>query len=320
MSFLQNAPQSEPAGLIFDVQGHSVHDGPGARTLVFFSGCGLRCAWCANPEGRELRRRLMYKAQLCRDCPARCVEACAQGAAQPADHGAPIRFDRARCDYCDRMECVDVCYRGALQRSGRWYTVEELMRVFRRDRDYWGAEGGVTLSGGEPLVQADFVASLVRRCHDEYISVCLETHACVPRAALQAVLPYVEWLLVDLKHPDSARHLAGTGVSNETILENIAWIASSGWPGRMVVRMAIIPGYNDTAQTAEEAATFLERSGLGEINLLPFHRLGASKYEQLGKPYDYAQVPALAPEALEPLARVYRSRGIRCYVGAETPF
>jgi len=218
------------------------------------------------------------------------------------------------------MDCVNVCYAGALQTSGDWYTVDELMRVLNRDRYYWGSEGGVTLTGGEPLLQEGFVLDLLERCHDAYVDTCVETSAYVPRSMLQAVLPYIQWLFVDIKHMDSAKHLEGTGVPNEPILDNIRWIASNDWPGRMVLRMPVVPAFNDDVANAEATACFLAEIGQREINLLPFHRLGASKYEQLGMTYKYQDQASPDHDSLESLASIYAERGIACHLGAETPF
>ena len=163
------------------------------------------------------------------------------------------------------------------------------MRIFQRDRSYWGEEGGITLTGGEPLMQEEFVLHLLERCHDAMIATCVETSGQVSRAMLQAALPFIQWLFVDLKHMDSGKHLEATGVPNETILDNIRWIAGSDWPGRMVLRMPVIPGFNDTVDNAEATAALLAEIGSSEINLLPFHRMGTSKYEQLGMRYAYAE-------------------------------
>ena len=308
-------------GLIFDIQGHSIHDGPGTRTLVFLIGCPLRCNWCSNPEGLWLRQRLMYKPLYCKNCSARCVPRCAKGAARVVESvSRPIIFDRPQSDGCDSMDCIEVCYARALQPSGKWYTVDDLMRVFTRDRCYWGSGGGITLTGGEPLLQQEFVLRVLERCHDTGIATCVETSACVPRTVLQTVLPYIQWLFVDLKHMESAKHQDGTGSGNELILDNIRWIRGTNWPGRMVVRMPVVPGFNDTVANAEATAGFLVDIGLSEINLLPFHRLGTTKYEQLGMAYEYAEQAALSQSCLERLAVVYRDRAITCYLGADTPF
>jgi glycyl-radical enzyme activating protein len=313
-------PAVETKGLIFDIQGHSIHDGPGTRTLVFLSGCPLRCKWCSNPEGLILGQRLMYKSRLCRNCPARCVSACPQGAVQLPPDGLPVVFNRMQCDCCETRDCINVCYTGALQASGKWYSVDELMQVFNRDRCYWGPQGGVTLTGGEPLMQEEFVLALLEHCQRVYVDTCVETSGYIPRSVLQAALPRIHWLFVDLKHMDSAKHLEATSVPNEMIIENIRWIANSDWPGKMVLRMPVIPGFNDDVANAQATAAFLDEIGQREINLLPFHRLGASKYEQLGMTYEYAEQAAPDEESLESLAAAYRQRGIACHLGANTPF
>lgn len=308
-------------GLIFDIQGHSVHDGPGTRTVVFMSGCPMRCKWCANPEGQLLRPRLMYKSTFCTTCPFRCIEACRKGAISPSKVGRPpIILDRNACDSCETMYCTKVCYMQALQVCGRWYTVEELIRLLNRDRCYWGPAGGVTLSGGEPLVQQDFVRDLLKHCNDAYISACVETTAYVPRSALQSVLPFVQWLFIDIKHMDSTKHIEGTGVPNKRILDNIRWLTSSGWPGRMIIRVPLIAGYNDTAENARATANFLRQLDLHEVNLLPFHRLAGSKYDQLDMAYDFAECRKDGPASVESLAQIFRTRGIACYLGSDTPF
>ncbi len=314
-------PAGETRGLIFDIQGHSLHDGPGTRTLVFLSGCPLRCKWCSNPEGLGLRRRLMYKPRLCKGCPGRCLPVCPAVAVARPEHGdLPVVFDRKQCDCCDTLDCMRVCFTGALETSGKWYTVDQLMRVFNRDRCYWGLHGGVTLTGGEPLLQEEFALELLARCHRDYIDTCVETSAYVSRDLLQAALPYIQWLFVDLKHMDSDQHLEATGVDNQSILDNIRWIATSGWPGRMVVRMPVVPGFNDGIANAQATAALLSEVGQSEINLLPFHRLGTSKYEQLGMTYAYADLTAPDQESLESLALVYRQQGIACHLGSDTPF
>ena len=169
-------------------------------------------------------------------------------------------------------------------------------------------------------MQKNFVLNLLRRCKEACIDVCVETSGYVPHQTLEAIAPYVQWFFVDIKHMDPRRHLAGTGVDNALILENIRWLAKSGWDGRLLLRMPLIPGFNDSLENARQTAAFMKTCGIGEINLLPFHRLGASKYRQLGVEYLFEDQPAAKPEALRPFAAVYESQGIRCYLGSETPF
>jgi pyruvate formate lyase activating enzyme len=324
-------------GLIFDIQGHSVHDGPGCRTLVFLGGCPLRCFWCSNPEGLLATPRLMFRARLCVACPARCIGACPRGAVRPLNPpdtspaGSPsfspgtrglIVIDRPQCAGCTTFDCVKVCYRQALQVGGRTWTAEELLRLLRRDQQYWGPDGGVTFSGGEPLVQRAFLHEVLRACRSAAMHVALETSAHAATLDLLDVLPLVNWLFLDLKHIDSERHHQGTGAGNDLVLQNLNALGAraSTWPGRIVVRTTIVPGFNDEPDVATDAARFLAVSGLHEINLLPFHRLGASKYEQWGLAYAAADLEPPGDDRLAELADIYRSFGLACYVGHRTPF
>ncbi len=313
---------TQTKGLVFDIQAHSVHDGPGTRTLVFMSGCPLRCKWCCNPEGLQLRQQLMYKVQRCVHCPQRCAEACPRQAITSNDNGsgAPISIDRTRCESCNSFECVAYCYPQALQLSGKWTSEGELMRIFDRDRAYWSADGGVTFGGGEPLLQKDFVVAMLKRCRASCIHTTLETSAYVPTEHLLDALEYTSFLFADIKHMDDARHREGTGVSNLPILRNLRAIADSKWNGRVVLRCPIVPRFNDTAEDAEATAAFMRELGFKEINLLPFHRLGASKYEQLGMTYNFADEAAATPEAVCDLKAVYEAKNIACYIGSDTPF
>ncbi len=315
------AETSDTRGLIFDIQGHSVADGPGTRTLVFMSGCPLRCKWCSNPEGQLLHPRPMYRTQLCERCPFRCVEACPYGAARRSGNAnPPVLFDRDVCDRCDSMECIRVCYRQALQRSGKWYTVGELMRLLNRDRSYWTSEGGITFTGGEPLLQQPFLLNVLHDCDQACISACIETSAYIAWSVLASVLPFIEWLFIDIKHMDSGKHANATGVPNEPILENIRHVASTVKRPRTIIRVPVIPGYNDTIDNMEATARFVRGVGLSEINLLPFHGFGASKYEQLGLPCSYAENPPPSVESLERLVSACRTQGVSCYLGPDTPF
>lgn len=301
-------------GLIFDIQGHSVHDGPGCRTLVFLSGCPLRCGWCSNPEGQLLKPQLMFRPQKCVHRHYRCVEACPHGAIRK---DALPQFNRALCNQCESMACVDACLHEALKKAGRTVTVNELMRILQRDQGFWGDEGGVTFTGGEPLLHQEFLLAVLKKCRNQYIHTVIETCAQVDTAVLLEIQQWTDWLFIDLKHMDSEMHRQGTGVGNEQILKNIEATASQG---RIVLRMPVIPGYNDAPENARQTAEFMKRVGLQEINLLPFHRLGQSKYEQLGLPYEYGEHSPPSSAQIADAAAIFASRGISCYVGSETPF
>lgn len=306
---------SGPRGLIFDIQGFSVHDGPGSRTTVFLSGCPLRCLWCANPEGQEPRQRLLFAPQKCRNgetgC-VRCAAACPHGALTAV--GGQVRRREAVCAECRTFDCARACYAEALRLSGKWYAVEELMAVLRRDRQYW-ENGGVTFSGGDPLAQEDFLLAVLDQCRREGIHTALETSGHAPMETFLAAMARVDFAFVDVKHMDTDRHRERTGVGNERILENIAALAKSSWPGRLVLRMPVIEDYNDTIANAEKVSRFMKDSGLVELNLLPFHRMGRSKWEQLGMTYPYGEARPTPAEKLRELQRFYLDRRIACYIG-----
>ncbi len=309
------------SGLIFDIQAYSVHDGPGCRTLVFLSGCPLRCAWCANPEGQLLRPRLMYRGQRCRPVHYPCVRACPHGAiGVNADASPRLALNRSLCDHCRTMGCVQACLNEALRVAGRSYVVDELLRILTRDQGFWGGQGGVTFSGGEPLLQKEFVAAVLERCRSVYMHTAIETSAFVETDFLLQVLQWTDWLFIDLKHMDSAVHQAETGAGNGLILGNIAAVASSGWNGRLVIRVPIVPGFNDTVDNFQATARFVKRLHLPEVNILPFHRLGNSKYEQLGSKYKYAEIASPSKETISTAQRIFEAVGLRCYVGYQTPF
>lgn len=305
--------------LIFDIQGFSVHDGPGSRTLIFFAGCPLRCAWCSNPEGLELKQKVMFVGKKCKrskyGC-TRCVEVCPHRAAyvNDAEEGAPVAFDREACDACTTFECVHACYAEALKLSGTWMTRDEVQDVVLRDRKYWSDGGGVTFSGGEALMQHEFVREIAQWCKAAKINTAIETTAYAEQQVFLDVMQHIDFAFIDIKHMDSARHREKTGVGNELILDNITALVRSGWPGRLIIRMPAIRGYNDTDENIRAMADFMNERGLYEANILPFHRLGDSKYTQLGKQYAYADETPTPEDKLEHMQDLFLEQRIACYV------
>ncbi len=305
----------EPRGLIFDIQGFSLHDGPGTRTTVFMSGCPLSCAWCCNPEGMFPKPVLMRRELYCVEC-GHCIGECPLRAISVSTAGS-MSFDRRFCDVCETMECVKACFHEALSVSGRWYEVEELLRILKRDRQFWGPRGGVTFSGGEPFVQPGFLKAALNRCRQSRIHTCIETTAAVGSEVFLDVMELVDWAFIDIKHMDPAAHRRFTGAGNSRVLENIRVLAGSEWPGFLVIRVPLIPGCNDSPENLRATAQFVKDSGLEVINLLPFHRLGESKYRQLGREYEFARQESVT---LDGARRVVEEVGIVCYVGFESPF
>ena len=295
--------------LVSNIQGYSIHDGPGIRTVVFLKGCPLRCRWCANPENLQDRVLVGFLANLCRHC-GRCAKSCPRGAILP---DPDRRIDRDKCDGCAR--CTEACYYDALVRYGEEKTVEEVFGKVRRDKIFYESSGGgVTVSGGEPLTHADFVAELFRLCRSEGIPSCVETCGCVDRSAFEKVLPLTDLFYFDLKLMDGEKHREFTGMDNARILDNARFLAERG--ARLLFRQPLIPGVNDTEENIRAAAEFIRSLGRADLGLqlIAYHRLGTSKYAALDIPYTLEDLPAMAPEAADAVRDRYAALGVDCTV------
>ena len=299
-----------PTGTIFDIQPYAVHDGPGIRTLVFMKGCPLACAWCCNPESHAFRTELRQESWRCLAC-LRCVEACPEHA-MAAVNGAPVP-DREACAACSSFACIDTCPGGALVRVGREVTAEAVVAEVARDADFFrNSGGGVTFSGGEPFAQPAFLEAMLRHCKELGLRTAVETcgHARLPD--LQACESLVDLFLFDLKVMEPARHLALTGRDNGLILSNLRWLAAQARP-KVTIRHAIIPGLNDDPANQAALADLMLSLGLENLDLEPYHPLGESKYEGLGRTFGCApDARALDEPRLEALVAYFTGRGLAC--------
>ncbi|MDR3670030.1 MAG: glycyl-radical enzyme activating protein, partial [Holophaga sp.] len=212
------------------------------------------------------------------------------------------------------------CPNGVLKQCVKDYTVDELIQILRRDFSNWGPEGGVTFTGGDPLVQHGCLLEVLKRCRDWQIHTAIETSACVSRDLFLEVMQYINFAFIDVKHMDTERHREETGVGNELILSNIAALVDSGWSGRLVLRQPAIGGYNDGERDAQQVIDFMNAHGLFEINLLTFHPLGETKWNQLGKPYPHSGRKSVDPEHMKSIQQLYLNNNIACYLGDNTPF
>lgn len=308
-------------GLIFDIQAYSVHDGPGCRTNVFFTGCPLQCRWCANPESWVVKKHIMFAENVCKyesGCRA-CLNACPYGSICQGEQGKPgISWDI--CQKCETFECVKSCPNNVFKQCVKEYLVPELIEILRRDFSSWGAEGGVTFTGGEPMLQHEFLLEVLKECQKWQIHTAVESSASVKEEIFLMLMEYVHFAFIDVKHMDTKKHEAGTGVGNEVILSNLAALKKSGWSGRLVLRQPIIGGYNDSDENARQAIRFMKEHDFFEVNLLKFHRLGTTKWNQMGKEYEYGNHGDVTDARLEELQALYLGEDIACYIGDDTPF
>ncbi|MBF8984259.1 4-hydroxyphenylacetate decarboxylase activase [Lutibacter sp. B2] len=307
-------------GLLFDIQSYSVHDGPGCRTLFFLSGCPLHCDWCANPESWKLSQKVMFASSKCKHSKGctRCKSSCPYGAINFCDDELIINWNL--CRKCTTFECTKACFYEALKLCGKYYSVDDLLKIMDRDRQYWGENGGITFSGGEPFIQKEFLLETLKKCKERYIHTAIETTAYVDTSSFLEVMNYIDFAFIDVKHMDRDQHKKKTGVYNDLIFENIKALKSSNWKGRLILRMPVIKDFNDTHENIKKIVTFMETLDLFEINILPFHRMGDSKWTQLGYDYLYKDTEPTSMYTLEHIQSIFLDHDIACYIGHETLF
>lgn len=273
----KNTEASETSGVVFDIQRYSIHDGPGIRTTVFLKGCPLKCVWCQNPESQYKDPEILLNTSKCGGC-GRCIVACPFGANSLSNSIAAV--DRLKCIRCGK--CAKTCPNEARRLSGKLMSVGEVVKEVLKDRKFYETSGGgITLSGGEATFQPEFALAILKECKTIGLHTVLETCGYASWVVLKHVLEYVDLVLFDIKHVDEIRHQAGTGMKNDTILENVEKIAAYK---TMKVRVPLIPGFNDSEQDVRGIAAFV---GLLpnriEMDLLAYNPLGEGKYERLGK-------------------------------------
>ena len=296
------------SGTVFDIQRFSLHDGPGIRTIVFLKGCPLSCKWCSNPESQNMKPVIMYKKNECLHC-GRCINACSRKAISFENK---TFIDRSICTGCG--ECANACPAGALVVKGKTMTVQQLIRELKKDATtYRRSGGGITLSGGEPLVQYEFAAELLRACKAQGWDTAIETTGAGITEAVEKVIPYVDTVLLDIKHLDTEKHKKFTGIGNEQILKNAARISQIS---STVVRVPVIPGFNYSEEEIRAITEFAKMlRGMRTIHLLPYHTFGENKYDLLGRDYALADIKPLKPEELEHLKTMVEREGFQCIIG-----
>lgn len=266
---------------IFDIQHCSLVDGPGIRTTVFFKGCNLHCAWCHNPESQSAKPQMLFYRNRCTLC-GKCKEKC------------PNALEK--CDLCGK--CTIYCPHDAREICGKEYTVDQILSTILSDKAFYeNSGGGVTFSGGECMLQIDFLTEILKACKENGIHTAVDTAGHVPYARFQQILPYTDLFLYDIKCFDSKKHKQYTGVGNEWILENLKRLFAAG--KSVWVRIPIVPTVNDTLEEMQNIKAFLDSCGCPEqIELLPYHAMGDHKYAAIGKEAQIFTPPSEAKMAL----------------------
>lgn len=310
---------SGKTGNIFDIQRWSLHDGPGIRTIVFLKGCPLRCQWCSNPESQERYAEIGYFKDKCILC-GYCQSACPYNAIDIQDSQLSINYQicRENC-YAKKLStfpCNEKCYSGALKTFGQGMTVDEVYdRVSRDIKIYHSSGGGITLSGGEPLLQWEFAAELLAKCQKNEINTAIETSGYATWESISSLLPKLDTVLYDIKHIDHNKHLYHIGYGNELILENAKKIAANQKQNgfKMVIRVPIIPDFNSSEDDMRQIAVFVKENliDVDLIELLPYHRLGRNKYTCLGREYALYNVKPLPDEHIDVLREVIKQYGFK---------
>lgn len=315
-------------GIVFNIQRYTIHDGPGIRTEVFLKGCPLHCLWCSNPESMKVEIEVGVFSYRCIgiDKCGYCLTACTQSQAGIfiIEDNKVSGIDRLKCTSCGK--CVEACPANALKNWGKKMTVPEVMQVILADQAFYEKSGGgVTLSGGDMLVQWEFALEVLKACKTHSLHTCIETALHYRTEVLDQVYPYVDLVITDLKHMDSAQHKKFTGVGNELILKNIIRTVELDRP--LVIRIPVVPGHNNSEENIRASAEFIAKelgNRVQQVQLLPYRQLGTEKYMSLGLDYPMADVKYVErtewEENIRRLVEIMKEYGVAAVAGTTTKY
>ena len=297
-------------GIITKITRFVMHDGPGIRTIMFFKGCPLRCKWCSSPETYNPFPEITYNQEGCSKC-GKCADVCPKGAITLKEDG--VYTDRTLCAGCGT--CAESCPNDARRLSGRLITVEEAF--FEVESDilfYQNSGGGVTLSGGEAMMQPEFCLELLKRCYKQNISAVIESCLYTNWEHLEKILKNLDLIYSDIKCMDARKHEEFTGSTNQLILDNVLKVDQCGLP--MIIRVPVVPGYTDDEENIRDISEFVLRlTNVNRIELLPYHRFGLSEYKRLGRSYELEYVKSPSDESLLRLKKIVESYGLIAQIG-----
>lgn len=293
--------------LVFDIKRFAVHDGDGIRTTVFLKGCGLRCKWCQNPEGLEKRRDVLYLSNKCIHCGLCMQKALPDQLSWDRDHPVVNHHYQGNQD-----NIVDICPSGALHYDSNWYTVDELMEEIHKDEAFFRHGGGVTFSGGEPLLAGDPLIKVLQQCQKEGIHTAIETALYVPDETVRKAAPYLNQMYCDMKVFDPLRHKELTGCDNALIKENLRWLLTSEHASKVTVRTPLIPGMTDSAENIQSIASWISHQYPDvKYELLNYNELAGAKYPMTGRTYLPGTLKKLTDKQLNLLRNTAMKSGIK---------
>lgn len=298
------------SGLIFNVQKYSIHDGPGIRSTVFLKGCPLSCSWCHNPESQCFEKELLLFNKRCIGC-GECIKICKTGALLLNKNN--LNRDADKCTLCGN--CAKTCCTNAIEIAGRDVNAMELMRELEKDIIFYdSSKGGITISGGEPLSQGEFTLDLLERCKQLELHTAVDTSGYGGASILEEISKYTDLFLYDIKLIDRERHMQNTGVSNETILQNLKLLSSKG--KRIWIRIPVVPGINDDEENIEATARLIKTTtGVEQVNLLPYHNAAIEKYKRLNMKYALSDTKIPQKDYMDEIAAAYQLHGINVLIG-----
>ncbi len=300
---------SQYQGLVFNIERYAVHDGPGIRTIIFLCGCPLRCLWCQNPEGMELKLQLAFFSDKCTGC-MECLSVCSNKAIEQINGKIAMNWDK--CKRC--LKCAEVCPYEARVVLTKLITAKEVVKEVIKDQPFYlRSNGGVTLSGGDPLTQVGFSTEILRLCKEKKIHTAIETSGFTDWDDFAKILKYTDFIFFDIKHMDSGSHKYGTGVSNKKILKNLKKI--SELDKTIVIRVPIIPDFNDSKENITQTAQFVKQlKSIKKIELLAYHKLGVIKYKRIGKKYLLQDIDSPRNEDLIKLKNIIEGYNLECEI------
>lgn len=300
----------KPLGLVVNIQRYSLNDGPGTRTTVFLKGCPLRCRWCHNVEMISLHNEVWYSPMQCTSC-GKCIEICPESAIQGYKDKRLIDRDVCIGEVCFR--CVEVCPNRAMNVIANWMTVDDVVKEVQKDAVFYRyGGGGCTVSGGEPLVQYQFICEVLKECKNRGIHTALDTCGYGRWDILSEVSKYSDLILFDIKHMNSAKHQWGTGVSNELILENARRLSRVA---KLRIRVPVIPEFNDSNEELREIAHFAKLNGIEDVDLLPYHLFASAKYKMYLTKFEFADAKPPNEELMQEVKAMFEGCGLQATIG-----